>query len=965
MKHMVRGFVCLAFAVGVAFAASAEVPEESQLQLGLSFSDSEAVVTVPASESRVPMKVRLVWGEGKGVDVATVTATGGVFRVDARKVPVIPGTMVHAELVSAYDVVEYVESHGAEYVDVGTALTAGIKVSMDAQFTSAEVTQTAWGFSSRQNCWLGCQDQKYHFGINSINVSPLERVSSSVHYERLDLQHAVVGETSFDNSQEAYPFDTLKVFACGAMPGFWTKMKLWSLTVENVATDETLVDFIPVRKSGVGALYDLVNGVLRETPSGELSCGGETVAPAGSCLGVSPEVPYAGRPMMSLAISGIDAVVTVPANEFRRVPMVLRLVWGETGSVDLGAVTATGGVFKTTIDLPDGTKVHAELVSAYDVVEYVESHGTEYVDVGTTLVAGIKVSMDAQFTSAEVTQTAWGFSASRSCWLGNNENIEKYHFESLPFENTSVLNRVLSSVYYETLAKVHLVIGSVGGDRLGPGSTPGDGLKIFASGTGPGFWTPMKLWAFTVENVAKGETLVDFIPVRKDGVGALYDVEHGVLYEAKIKEKSEGGLSCGGGTVTPGGACLGVSNEATFESVCVAMASEENLVADGEPHQGSVNVIYPADGYEVKWAWSDDLTAFVHDGPESFTEIGEHRNAVRVTREGYRPWQGESVIRLFAAGSHRAVSARRVSNDAFVIAWGPHFERTDVYVVWDAEDHPDAEKIADWPNSRLALPLTDASKPGEAEFKCPDGARFVRVVVLKNRTDIGVDDYLESLTSTGTQILDLDYLPTEDTAVEIDVKMTATQNTSSVPFFGCSDEAWSRASEYATGTQWMIWYYKAWKEYALYFTADPAPNVRVTPADPAQRDTLKIYPGRTFSIGSSSKSITKNPKIPQNSKFAIFGIRASDAVRSSATQSANPTVYEVRLYEGETLVRQFRPAVLDGTALMVDILDPTRLALNVGTTTDFIRGAEIRPIDRSVRKFDFGKPFGGLTILLR
>ena len=964
MKHMVRGFVCLAFAAGVSFAASAEVPEESQLQLGLSFPDSEAVVTVPASESRVPMKARLSWGEGKGVDVATVTATGGVFRVDARKVPVLPGTKVHAELVSAYDVVEYVESHGDECVSVGTALTAGIKVSMDAQFTYDAGTQTAWGFSANQNCWMGCDNGKYHFGEKLIDVSPLNRVSSSVYYERLDLQHVLLGGVQVENSLRASPSDTLKVFACGATPSFRAKMKLWAFTVENVAKGETLVDFIPVRKSGVGALYDLVNGVLRETPSGELSCGGETVAPAGSCLGVSPEVPYAGSPLMSFAISGIDAVVTVPANEFRRVPMKARLSWGEGKSVDVATVTATGGVFRfdaRKVPVLPGTKVHAELVSAYDVVEYVESHAAEHVDVGTELVAGIKVSMDAQFTSAAGTQTAWGFSARPNCWLGCQD--QTYHFGTNSI-NVSPLERVSSSVHYEALDSQHVVVGETPFDYSQTAS-PFDTLKVFACGATPGFRAEMKLWSLTVENVAKGETLVDFIPVRKDGVGALYDVEHGVLYEAKIKEKSKGGLSCGGGTVTPGGACLGVSNEATFESVCVATASEENLVADGEPHQGSVNVIYPAAGYEVKWAWSADLTAFDHDGPETFTEVGEHRNAVRVTCDGYRPWQGESVIRLFAAGSHRAVSARRVSNDAFVIAWGPHFERTDVYVVWDAEDHPDAEKIADWPNSRLALPLTDASKSGEAEFKCPDGARFVRVVVVKSRTDIGVDGYLESLTSTGTQVLDLDYQSTAQTGVEIDISMSdASGASSSVAIFGAHEDETKTYGD-AVGTQWMLWYYGGGL-YRNYFTSEglDTSNEVKTP-NPATRETLKVDPGKTFSIGSVSKTLGTNSKIPQN-KLTIFGVRDNNGmIKSTTSPKWNPTVYEVRLYEGETLVRQFRPAVLDGTALMVDILDPTRLALNVGTTTDFIRGAEIRPIDRSVRKFDFGKPFGGLTILLK
>ncbi len=67
---------------------------------------------------------------------------------------------------------------------------------------------------------------------------------------------------------------------------------------------------------------------------------------------------------------------------------------------------------------------------------------------------------------------------------------------------------------------------------------------------------------------------------------------------------------------------------------------------DGHPHTCSLVVAAPFDAATVKWAWHDDLESFTHDEPEPLTESGVYKNACRVTKEGYGPFEGIATVTI-------------------------------------------------------------------------------------------------------------------------------------------------------------------------------------------------------------------------------------------------------------------------------------------------------------------------------
>lgn len=165
----------------------------------------------------------------------------------------------------------------------------------------------------------------------------------------------------------------------------------------------------------------------------------------------------------------------------------------------------------------------------YDAqVEYIESNGTQYINTGVYLdTTNFEVGYDMLGN-----QLKWGFThqgSSNGTWI-TVESVNAF-FGNFSNRTTISTNNTENVIKYESTSGI-TVNGNFSGKTFGLGtdSISSRPLFIFAMydfRNGIDYGTT-KLKSFYLKN--NGTLVVDMIPVRKDGVGYMYDRVSGQLF---------------------------------------------------------------------------------------------------------------------------------------------------------------------------------------------------------------------------------------------------------------------------------------------------------------------------------------------------------------------------------------------------------------------------------------------------
>ena len=179
--------------------------------------------------------------------------------------------------------VEWILSTGNEYIDTGIKPSADIRLTVDGNFIN----------SSGANHVFGCMNTsgsvtRFHIGINNSQFqagvgTTYGRVGSLVSDTNRHL-FQIVGTISYGyvddkyyKGNSTYPNLNMFLFARNTNGSADNQhpFKMYSSHVYKYSTQEKLVDYIPVRKNGVGYLYDKISGTLFGTPTGAFIYGND------------------------------------------------------------------------------------------------------------------------------------------------------------------------------------------------------------------------------------------------------------------------------------------------------------------------------------------------------------------------------------------------------------------------------------------------------------------------------------------------------------------------------------------------------------------------------------------------------------------------------------------------------------------------------------------------------------------
>ena len=191
------------------------------------------------------------------------------------------------------------------------------------------------------------------------------------------------------------------------------------------------------------------------------------------------------------------------------------------------------------------------------------------------------------------------------------------------------------------------------------------------------------------------------------------------------------------------------------------------------------------------------------------------------------------------------------------------------------------------------------------------------VVYIDNKYSFSEMGYVqvEYLQSTRTQVLDLNYYPKKNTKVELEVKFSGTFSTINTSIFGTTNGETSQFSlnfgeNINSYNSLFSWPDKPCGKGGLVNLLNITNEIRMN-------KNIMVMGKNLFKYGSLSRSI--NTKTSDcDTSFALFGIKKADGLLYPFG-GFDMTVYSLKIYEDEDLVRYFIP-VLDknGVASLYD-----------------------------------------------
>lgn len=178
----------------------------------------------------------------------------------------------------------------------------------------------------------------------------------------------------------------------------------------------------------------------------------------------------------------------------------------------------------------------------YDAeVEYLESTGTQWIDTGILCVDGQMTSARFRFTQPNSTEYLFGVSLARTAFYhighyfnpgygGEAFSLASYSAHLVAEADSSWHEAVLDS----TSGNRHVVFDDAVTPDTSTYTSPGSlSLVLFARRTNSATvsnYAHAQVSSCSIRDTSTGELIQDLVPVRKDGVGYMYDRVSGQLF---------------------------------------------------------------------------------------------------------------------------------------------------------------------------------------------------------------------------------------------------------------------------------------------------------------------------------------------------------------------------------------------------------------------------------------------------
>lgn len=212
-----------------------------------------------------------------GVDVTSTTVTDngdGTYTVAIANVPDKPISISAAAVEIPYDAeVEYLQGDGSAYIDTGLYGNINLDYEVQAQYTGSATSYNILGdraAASLRRFTLQINTTGTYFAYvnagdsnNQINAGSLYRTTSFFTFKKIGLD-VYIGNTKIGSftSQTFTTPRTVLLFAARNNGSLLYPFEGNIKYCKFIINDELVRDFIPVRKDGVGYLYDKVSGQL-------------------------------------------------------------------------------------------------------------------------------------------------------------------------------------------------------------------------------------------------------------------------------------------------------------------------------------------------------------------------------------------------------------------------------------------------------------------------------------------------------------------------------------------------------------------------------------------------------------------------------------------------------------------------------------------------------------------------------
>lgn len=205
--------------------------------------------------------------------------------------------------------------------------------------------------------------------------------------------------------------------------------------------------------------------------------------------------------------------------------------------------------------------------------------------------------------------------------------------------------------------------------------------------------------------------------------------------------------------------------------------------------------------------------------------------------------------------------------------------------------------------------LSENASYGQIPTPTKSGYRFLGWVGSSEASETYSYEELEYIESTGTQYIDIEYIPRMNTKIELDMKITGSFKPCSIYqgsniIFGVADQnnQWFSVNfgeESYQGTNMFVWNDSVNDlEKSRFDVSSSTLNNRNT----FILDTNKV------TYGEYTKDI--NPKNgDQLTSMYLFGSNSKEYDYEGPFTSYNMTVYGLKIYENNTLVRDYVPAI--------------------------------------------------------
>lgn len=179
--------------------------------------------------------------------------------------------------------VEWIQSTGNEYIDTGIKPSADIRLTVDGNFMNSAGANHMFGCLNTNGTvtrfHLGINTSKFLAGVGTMNgqVGTLASDTNRHLFQIVGSVSQGYVDSTYYKGNSTYPNLNMFLFARNTNGSAANQhpFRMYSAHVYKYSTQDKLVDYIPVRKNGVGYLYDKVSGTLFCTPTGAFTYGND------------------------------------------------------------------------------------------------------------------------------------------------------------------------------------------------------------------------------------------------------------------------------------------------------------------------------------------------------------------------------------------------------------------------------------------------------------------------------------------------------------------------------------------------------------------------------------------------------------------------------------------------------------------------------------------------------------------